>query len=619
MKRCIAELPMETASRLKEELVMYLCAVTKALRWQFSCIWILYGKRTEHDTVSRESEVDLSAFVESSYRTGTAMREQIGVRVKGSHEVVKDVGCWGIVLLSLCILRTVGGVSVIGHQHSGRRRPDLRRYREQGGVGGGGLFGLGVVGVPRVDDGLRVCWFGLGMVVVSVMGVGWMCLVLERGVVMGVVGGVGWFAVLVRLMWWVDLGDVVGVRGGSWWWEWVGSVFVGVWAWIVVRSLKLHNPSGYCYLLEWLVLVVVGDGVWMGGVSLWEWEYAVVVLFPVLVGVRGVGGGWFVWVCVLYGGVFYGVGLGWVRWCSLGFGWFVIGVGVEWLVRALVGVCAGLSGVVGVTGGGFVGGVGLMLGCGGLSGFVYWWEEMRGRGWLCCGFGGVGVGGVAVLLVYVSGWWIKRGGWGTSGGLVSSCSGAGWRGCGGGQFGWASDGVVGGGVAEYRGSVLEELVCVLGVRLVSERWYGVSVFVLVVGGGVEWGVGGLGDWNGVVGGGDSRSALLGMVWGCGVGWCVVVVCWGGGRVVAGGMVVEVLLCGVVLGAVGGGCWLFARGVLGGLCPTPNPSRHDDLSMNKVHGLGIASSPYIFAVGPSSSGFPAMKSAMIWPWMDVLGL
>ncbi|GKB74176.1 hypothetical protein Tco_0935588 [Tanacetum coccineum] len=56
-----------------------------------------------------------------------------------------------------------------------------------------------------------------------------------------------------------------------------------------------------------------------------------------------------------------------------------------------------------------------------------------------------------------------------------------------------------------------------------------------------------------------------------------------------------------------------------MSPAPNPSRHDDPSVNRVHGSGIASSTCIPMGGPSSSGLSAMTSAKTWPRMDVLGL
>ncbi|GJV93550.1 hypothetical protein Tco_1541363, partial [Tanacetum coccineum] len=56
-----------------------------------------------------------------------------------------------------------------------------------------------------------------------------------------------------------------------------------------------------------------------------------------------------------------------------------------------------------------------------------------------------------------------------------------------------------------------------------------------------------------------------------------------------------------------------------ICPAPDPSRHDDPSVNRVYGSGAASSTCISTSGLSSSGLSAMKSARTWPWMDVLGL
>nr|GEU35725.1 transposase (putative), gypsy type [Tanacetum cinerariifolium] len=52
---------------------------------------------------------------------------------------------------------------------------------------------------------------------------------------------------------------------------------------------------------------------------------------------------------------------------------------------------------------------------------------------------------------------------------------------------------------------------------------------------------------------------------------------------------------------------------------PDPSRHEDLSVNRFHGSEISSSICTSAGGPSSSSLFAMKSAKNWPWMDVLSL
>ncbi|GKC68910.1 hypothetical protein Tco_1114793 [Tanacetum coccineum] len=52
-------------------------------------------------------------------------------------------------------------------------------------------------------------------------------------------------------------------------------------------------------------------------------------------------------------------------------------------------------------------------------------------------------------------------------------------------------------------------------------------------------------------------------------------------------------------------------------PAPDPSRHDDQSVNRFHSSGIASSAGASIGGPSSSGLPAIKSAKIWPRIDDL--
>nr|GEV54286.1 hypothetical protein [Tanacetum cinerariifolium] len=56
-----------------------------------------------------------------------------------------------------------------------------------------------------------------------------------------------------------------------------------------------------------------------------------------------------------------------------------------------------------------------------------------------------------------------------------------------------------------------------------------------------------------------------------------------------------------------------------ISPAPDPSRHDDPSMNRVHGSRIASSTCVSMGGPSSSGLLVMKSARTLPQIDVLGL
>ncbi|GKB76403.1 hypothetical protein Tco_0943298 [Tanacetum coccineum] len=45
-------------------------------------------------------------------------------------------------------------------------------------------------------------------------------------------------------------------------------------------------------------------------------------------------------------------------------------------------------------------------------------------------------------------------------------------------------------------------------------------------------------------------------------------------------------------------------------PTLNPSKHEDPSVNKVHGYGISSSTDMSMTGKSSSGFYAIKYAKI---------
>ncbi|GKE02364.1 hypothetical protein Tco_1390347 [Tanacetum coccineum] len=50
---------------------------------------------------------------------------------------------------------------------------------------------------------------------------------------------------------------------------------------------------------------------------------------------------------------------------------------------------------------------------------------------------------------------------------------------------------------------------------------------------------------------------------------------------------------------------------------PDFFRHDDPSMNRVRGSGIASSTCVSRGGPSTSGLSEMKSAKTWTRMDVL--
>ncbi|GKC92957.1 hypothetical protein Tco_1158399, partial [Tanacetum coccineum] len=52
---------------------------------------------------------------------------------------------------------------------------------------------------------------------------------------------------------------------------------------------------------------------------------------------------------------------------------------------------------------------------------------------------------------------------------------------------------------------------------------------------------------------------------------------------------------------------------------PDPSRHDGLSVNRVHGSRTTSSTCISTSEPYSSGISAMKSARNWPQMVVLSL
>ncbi|GKA56121.1 hypothetical protein Tco_0755193 [Tanacetum coccineum] len=49
---------------------------------------------------------------------------------------------------------------------------------------------------------------------------------------------------------------------------------------------------------------------------------------------------------------------------------------------------------------------------------------------------------------------------------------------------------------------------------------------------------------------------------------------------------------------------------------PDPSRHEDPSIKRVYGSGVSSSTGIPVGGSSSSGLSTMKSARIWPRMDV---
>ncbi|GKB89441.1 hypothetical protein Tco_0961713 [Tanacetum coccineum] len=56
-----------------------------------------------------------------------------------------------------------------------------------------------------------------------------------------------------------------------------------------------------------------------------------------------------------------------------------------------------------------------------------------------------------------------------------------------------------------------------------------------------------------------------------------------------------------------------------MSPAPEHSKHEDPSVKRVHGSRISSSIGILVGGVSLSGLSTMKSANIWPWMDVLGL
>ncbi|GJT27741.1 hypothetical protein Tco_0908016 [Tanacetum coccineum] len=51
-----------------------------------------------------------------------------------------------------------------------------------------------------------------------------------------------------------------------------------------------------------------------------------------------------------------------------------------------------------------------------------------------------------------------------------------------------------------------------------------------------------------------------------------------------------------------------------MSPAPDPSKHDDLSVNRVHGYGILPSTYVSSGGPSSSGLSAIKSRIGRGWM-----
>ncbi|GJY46892.1 hypothetical protein Tco_0435955 [Tanacetum coccineum] len=54
-------------------------------------------------------------------------------------------------------------------------------------------------------------------------------------------------------------------------------------------------------------------------------------------------------------------------------------------------------------------------------------------------------------------------------------------------------------------------------------------------------------------------------------------------------------------------------------PAPDPSKHDDPSVNRIHGFGVTSLACASVDGPSSYGLSAVKSAKTWPRIDVLGL
>ncbi|GJY46888.1 hypothetical protein Tco_0435951 [Tanacetum coccineum] len=53
-------------------------------------------------------------------------------------------------------------------------------------------------------------------------------------------------------------------------------------------------------------------------------------------------------------------------------------------------------------------------------------------------------------------------------------------------------------------------------------------------------------------------------------------------------------------------------------PTPDPSKHDDPSVNRIHGFGVTCLACASVDGPSSYGLSAIKSAKTWPRIDVLG-
>ncbi|GKD38190.1 hypothetical protein Tco_1258397 [Tanacetum coccineum] len=55
-----------------------------------------------------------------------------------------------------------------------------------------------------------------------------------------------------------------------------------------------------------------------------------------------------------------------------------------------------------------------------------------------------------------------------------------------------------------------------------------------------------------------------------------------------------------------------------ISPAPEPSTHDDSSMNNIHGSGSYSLSSIGASSGSSSGRSTMKTARICPLTDVLG-
>ncbi|GJY08552.1 hypothetical protein Tco_0375606 [Tanacetum coccineum] len=56
-----------------------------------------------------------------------------------------------------------------------------------------------------------------------------------------------------------------------------------------------------------------------------------------------------------------------------------------------------------------------------------------------------------------------------------------------------------------------------------------------------------------------------------------------------------------------------------MSPALEPSKREDPSVKRVNGYGISSSVVIHVGGVFSSGLSAMKSAKIWPRMDVLGM